>query len=138
MDQRISLVTLGVTDLERSREFYAALGWQPATDDDSVHFYQAGGMVLALWSREELAADSGVADPGGWGGITLAYNVGSPAEVDAVIEAARSAGATVSREPAAAFWGGYSGVFVDPDGHPWEIAHNPFWPMADDGSVSLG
>jgi uncharacterized glyoxalase superfamily protein PhnB len=95
-------------------------------------------MVVALWSREKLAADSGVEqDPGGWGGVTLAHNVGSPAEVDAVIDAARAAGATIPRAGAATFWGGYSGVFVDPDGHPWEVAHNPHWTLHPDGTVSL-
>ena len=137
MDQRISLVTLGVSDLERARAFYSALGWEPGTDDEGVVFYQTGGMVVALWSREELAADSGVEDSGGWGGITLAHNVASPAEVDRVITEARSAGARIAREPEATFWGGYSAMFVDPDGHPWEVAHNPFWTLADDGSIAL-
>ncbi len=94
-------------------------------------------MIVALWSRESLAEDSAVDDPGGWGGVTLAYNVRSPAEVDAVLDEARLAGARIGREGADTFWGGYSGVFVDPDGHPWEVAHNPFWTLADDGSVSL-
>jgi uncharacterized glyoxalase superfamily protein PhnB len=94
-------------------------------------------MVVALWSREALAEDSGVEDTGGWGGITLAHNVRSHAEVDAVIEEARVAGARIVREPAETFWGGYSGVFVDPDGHPWEVAHNPGWTLTDDGSVRL-
>jgi uncharacterized protein len=93
---------------------------------------------VSLWSRRSLAEDSGVEDGGGWGGITLAYNVGSPAEVDATIDEARSAGARIAREPAETFWGGYSGVFVDPEGHPWEVAHNPHWTLRDDGSVSLG
>jgi uncharacterized glyoxalase superfamily protein PhnB len=93
--------------------------------------------VFALWGRDELAVDSGVTDNGGWGGITLAHNVSSPAEVDAVIEEARAAGATIAREPAETFWGGYSGVFIDPDGHPWEVAHNPGWPLGEDGSITL-
>jgi catechol 2,3-dioxygenase-like lactoylglutathione lyase family enzyme len=126
-----------VRDLGRAREFYAALGWEPAQDAGEVLFYRAGGMVLALWGRDELAADSGVPDSGGWGGITLAHNVRSPEEVDAVIEVARRAGAAIAREPGATPWGGYSAVFVDPDGHPWEVAHNPLWPMADDGSIRL-
>ena len=95
-------------------------------------------MIVALWGREQLAEDSGVVDAGGWGGVTLAYNTRSPGEVDAAIEEARAAGATIPREPAATFWGGYSGVFVDPDGHPWEVAHNPHWTVADDGSRRLG
>jgi len=139
MEQRLSVVTLGTSDLARARAFYEALGWTTrAGADDDVVFFQAGGMVVALWDRERLAADSGVADGGGWGGITLAHNVASPAEVDAVIAGARAAGATISREPAETFWGGYSGVFVDPGGHPWEVAHNPRWELLEDGSVRLG
>jgi len=138
MEQRVSLVTLGVRDLGRARRFYEALGWTTgAAPADDVAFFQAGGMVVALWGREELAADSGVEDAGGWGGVTLAHNVRSPAEVDAVVEEARAAGATITREPAETFWGGYSGAFTDPDGHAWEIAHNPSWTLADDGSVRL-
>jgi hypothetical protein len=96
------------------------------------------GMILALWGREKLAADSGVEDAGGWGGVTLAYNVRSPAEVDAVIEEARAAGAEIARPGAETFWGGYSGAFIDPDGHPWEVAHNPRWTVHGDGSTTLG
>ena len=94
-------------------------------------------MIVALWSRAALADDSGVADGGGWGGITLAHNVGSPEEVDAILTAARAAGATIARDAGRTFWGGYSGVFLDPDGHPWEIAHNPFWTLEADGSIRL-
>lgn len=138
MEQRISLLTLGVRDLRRAREFYEALGWQSdAGPDDDVVFFGAGGMVLALWGRDELATDSGVEDGGGWGGVTLAHNVRSPAEVDAVMAEAREAGATIVRDGGETFWGGYSGVFVDPEGHPWEVAHNPRWDIADDGSVVL-
>jgi len=138
MEQRLSLITLGVADLGRAKAFYEALGWTTgAQPEDDVAFFQAGGMVVALWGRGQLAEDSGVEDGGGWGGITLAYNTRSPEEVDAVIEEARVAGARIAREGAATFWGGYSGLFVDPDGHPWEVAHNPHWTIADDGSVSL-
>ena len=138
MEQRVSLITLGVSDLAASRAFYEALGWRSPTDPaDGVAFFQSGGMVIALWDREALAEDSGVADVGGWGGVTLAHNVRSPAEVDAVIEEAERAGATIARRGAATFWGGYSGVFIDPDGHPWEVAHNPGWHVAEDGSVSI-
>ena len=138
MEQRISVITLGVGDVNRAADFYRALGWQPVTDDnDDVFFFQAGGLVFAVWGRDQLAEDSCVPDGGGWGGITLAHNVRSPEEVDAVIEQARSAGARIGREPATTFWGGYSGVFIDPDGHPWEVAHNPGWTIADDGSVRL-
>jgi catechol 2,3-dioxygenase-like lactoylglutathione lyase family enzyme len=138
MEQRVSLVTLGVRDLARARRFYEALGWTTrAAAADDVVFFQTGGMVVALWGRDELAEDSGVDDGGGWGGVTLAYNTRSPAEVDAVIEEARAAGGAIAREPAGTFWGGHSGVFVDPDGHPWEVAHNPGWTVGDDGSVTL-
>ena len=137
MEQRISLITLGVGDLRRAMDFYAGLGWQGSSPDDDVAFYQAGGMILALWSRAKLAEDSAVQDGGGWGGITLAHNVRSPAEVDAVISEAERAGATIPRHGAETFWGGYSGVFVDPEGHPWEVAHNPGWTIAEDGSTLL-
>jgi len=138
VEQRVSLITLGVADLERARAFYEALGWVTrAEPGDDIVFFQAGGLIVALWSREELAADSGVDDTGGYGGLTLAHNVVSPAEVDAVIEEARRAGARIAREGAATFWGGYSGAFVDPDGHPWEIAHNPHWTLGNDGSIRL-
>jgi catechol 2,3-dioxygenase-like lactoylglutathione lyase family enzyme len=140
MEQRVSLVTLGVRDLDRARAFYEALGWQdmaPAGAD--IVFFQAGGLVLGLWGRADLAADCAVEDTtiGGFGGIALAQNLRSPAQVDALIEEARRAGATVTREPAPTFYGGYAGVFVDPDGHPWEIAHNPGWTIEDDGSITL-
>ncbi len=138
MEQRLSLVTIGVEDLARSRAFYEALGWTSASaPDQDVAFFQSGGMVVALWSRESLAEDSAVENTGGWGGITLAHNVGSPAEVDRVLAEAEAAGATIGRSGAETFWGGYSGVFLDPDGHPWEVAHNPFWTIAEDGSISL-
>jgi uncharacterized protein len=138
MRQRVSLITLGVADLERARAFYEALGWKTGAEPGAdVVFFQAGGMVVALWDREQLAEDSTVEDGGGWGGMTLAYNVRSPAEVDEVIDEARAAGATIGREPAETFWGGYSGVFLDTEGHPWEVAHNPRWTVRDDGGVSL-
>ena len=136
MEQRLSLVTLGVEDLARARTFYERLGWSTRVEPgEDVVFFQAGGMIVALWGRDQLAEDSGVEDGGGWGGVTLAHNVRSPTEVDAVIDEAREAGARIAREGAETFWGGYSGVFVDPDGHPWEVAHNPFWKLTDDGSV---
>lgn len=138
MEQRVSVITLGVSDLARARAFYAALGWATgAAPDDDVAFFQAGGLVVALWGREQLAEDSTVSDTGGWGGITLAHNVRSPQEVDAVIAEAEGAGATIGRRGAETFWGGYSGVFIDPDGHPWEVAHNPFWTLDAGGNVSL-
>ena len=132
------MITIGVADLERSRAFYEALGWHSdSKPEDGVVFFQSGSMVFALWSREELAKDSAVIDSGGWGGVTLAYNVGSPAEVDGFLAKARDAGARIPRAGAETFWGGYSGVFIDPDGHPWEVAHNPFWTVANDGDVAL-
>jgi catechol 2,3-dioxygenase-like lactoylglutathione lyase family enzyme len=139
MEQRLSLVTLGVGDLSRAVAFYRALGWAPGNDfeQQGVAFFQCGGMVVALWSREELAADSTVSDEGGWGGVTFAYNTRSPEEVDSVLAEAEAAGATIGRPAAETFWGGYSGVFIDPDGHPWEVAHNPRWTIAEDGSVSI-
>jgi catechol 2,3-dioxygenase-like lactoylglutathione lyase family enzyme len=138
MDQRISLITLGYGDYRRARDFYAALGWTDAVaPDDEVVFFQAGGMVFALWDRAKLAQDSGVTDAGGWGGVTLAYLVGLPAEVDEVLARAQAAGGTVARAGGKTPWGGYSGVFVDPEGHPWEVAHNPGWTLRADGTVSL-
>jgi catechol 2,3-dioxygenase-like lactoylglutathione lyase family enzyme len=137
VEQRVSLVTLGVADVRRAREFYERLGWQRTGEGDDVAFFQAGGMVFALWSREELAKDSAVEDAGGWGGVTIAYNARSPEEVDAVLAEAEAAGATIGRKGAPTFWGGYSGIFVDPDGHPWEVAHNPHWTIEPDGSVRL-
>jgi uncharacterized glyoxalase superfamily protein PhnB len=136
--QRVNVITLGVADLDRARRFYAALGWRTDADPDAdVAFFQAGGMVVALWDRARLAEDSCVEDSPGWGGVTLAVNLASPAEVDTVTEEAREAGATIGREPAETFWGGYSSVVVDPDGHPWEIAHNPRWTVTEDGGVRL-
>jgi uncharacterized protein len=124
--------------VQRARAFYERLGWTTkAASDDDVVFFQAGGLVVALWGRQELAADSGVRDTRGWGGVTLAHNVASPAEVDATLAEAKAAGATIPRAGADTFWGGYSGVFVDPDGHPWEVAHNPHWTLLPDGSVRL-
>lgn len=137
VEQRLSLVTLGVTDLQRARTFYESLGWQAVPGPDDVVFFQAGGMVVALWDRTRLAEDSAVDDAGGWGGVTFAYNTRSPEEVDVVMAEARAAGARIGREAGSTFWGGYSGVFIDPDGHPWEVAHNSGWRIDDDGSVHL-
>jgi predicted lactoylglutathione lyase len=136
--QRVSVVTLGVRDLARARRFYEALGWETgASPSDDVVFFQAADMVLALWDRASLAADSCVEDGRGWGGVTLALNLASPQEVDEATEQARGAGARIGREPAATFWGGYSSIFIDPDGHPWELAHNPHWSLTPDGGVLL-
>jgi uncharacterized protein len=139
MEQRVSLITLGVADVARARRFYEALGWTTGAEPgDEVVFFQAGGMIVALWDRAQLAEDSTVSDSHGWGGVTLAYNTRSPEEVDTVLAEAAVAGATVGRRGAETFWGGYSGVFIDPDGHPWEVAHNPHWNVHEDGSVALG
>ncbi len=139
MKQRVSLITLGVVDLPRARGFYETLGWSRAAGpDDDLVFFQTAEMILALWNRARLAEDSGVHDDGGWGGVTLALNFSSPSEVDAVLEEARRAGAQIAREASATPWGGYSGLLIDPDGHPWEIAHNPHWAVTEDGGVRLG
>jgi uncharacterized protein len=138
MEQRVSLITLGVGDLARAKTFYEALGWVTDTDPElDVVFFQAGGMVVALWDRASLAEDSGVSDAGGWGGVTLAHNVRSPDEVDGVLAEAEAAGASIPRAGGETFWGGYSGVFLDPDGHPWEVAHNPRWTIEADGSIRI-
>ena len=138
MKQSVSLVTLGVADYPRAVAFYEALGWRVALDVQETAFFEANGVVLVLWGREKLAADTGIADDGAtWGGVTLAHNVGSREEVHDVIEAARNAGAEIAREPAETFYGGYAGVFRDLDGHAWEVAHNPGFGLADDGSVVL-
>ena len=138
MKQSVSLITLGATDYERAKAFYAALGWTPALEIEETAFFQANGVVLVLWAREKLARDSGIADEGArWSGIALAHNVASPEEVDAVLEGAREAGGTITREPSKTFYGGYAGVFRDLDGHAWEIAHNPGFGLETDGSIVL-
>jgi catechol 2,3-dioxygenase-like lactoylglutathione lyase family enzyme len=139
VEQRVSLVTLGVADLEQSIGFYGALGWRPhpSSVPGEVAFFDAGGMVVALWGRDRLATDSAVTDSGGWGGVTLAHNVRTPEDVDAVLAAAVAAGARLGRSAAPTEWGGYSGVFVDPDGHPWEVAVNPGWRLDEAGRVRL-
>ncbi len=141
MDQRLSLVTLGVADLERSRRFYEdGLGWRHAGDGVGVLFFQSPGMVVALWSREELAKDMGVSGKvalGGFSGVALAHNVADRPSVDAVLAEAEAAGAVILKPAGETFWGGYSGYFADPDGHAWEVAHNPFWSFAPDGGIRL-
>ncbi|MBV8542563.1 MAG: VOC family protein [Pseudonocardiales bacterium] len=138
MEQRVSLVTLGVAEVKRARAFYEQLGWHGQEVDETV-FFQAGGIALVLWGRDKLALDCGVTDQqtAGFGGFCLAHNVGSEAEVDEVIAAAERAGATVTRPAAETFYGGYAGVFTDLDGHVWEIAHNPGFPLAEDGSITI-
>ncbi|WP_118135877.1 VOC family protein [Oceanicella sp. SM1341] len=139
MDPRITLITLGVADLARSEAFYAALGWRPsAQSQEGVRFYQMNGMALALFGRDALAADQGRPDAAlGTGAVTLAQNLSEEAAVDRLWEEALAAGATPLKAPEKVFWGGYSGYFADPDGHVWEIAVNPFWPLGTDGSLTL-
>ena len=138
MEQRVSLVTLGVSDYARAKAFYEALGWSVALDIEETAFFQANGSVLVLWARDKLAEDSAIADDGArWGGIVLAHNVRSREEVDKVIDQARANGAEVTREPSETFYGGYAGVFRDLDGHPWEVAHNPGFGLDEDGHIVL-
>jgi predicted lactoylglutathione lyase len=126
MKQSVALITLGVADIDRATEFYRALGWSPTREVEETVFFRANGVAVVLWGREKLADDIGIEDAAeGWGGIALAHNVGSRQEVDEIVEDARRAGAGVTREPAETFYGGYAGGFRDPDGHAWEIAHNP-------------
>ena len=138
MEQRLSLVTLGVADVDRAKAFYEELGWRGQEVEETV-FFQTGGMAVVLWGREKLARDSGLPDdsPAGFDGVVLAQNVRSRQEVDEIIAAARTAGATISKPPAETFYGGYAGFFVDLDGHAWEIAHNPGFSLAEDGSLTL-
>lgn len=139
MEQRLSVVTLGVADLERARRFYEdGLGWRRANRHPEVVFFQVGGAVLALYSRSALAEDARVPEEGtGFGGIALAYCTRTRDEVDVVLQQAEAAGAKILKPAEDVFWGGYSGYFADPDGHPWEVAWNPEWPLAEDGSVEL-
>lgn len=137
MEQRVSLITLGVADLAVSRRFYEALGWQGQEVEETV-FFQAGGSGVVLWARDKLAADAAIPDEGAaFGGIALAHNVRSEAEVEGVLRQAASAGAAITRPAAETFYGGYAGCFRDPDGHVWEIAFNPGFPLADDGSITI-
>lgn len=138
MEQRISMVTLGVVDLARARRFYERLGWRGHELQETV-FFQAGGLAVVLWGREKLAADAGVTDQAtdGFGGIALARNVRSRAEVDQVLSAAAQAGAQITQPAQHTFYGGYAGYFADPDGHLWEIAYNPNVPLGPDGAITL-
>lgn len=138
MNQSVSLITLGVSDYARAKTFYESIGWSPAMEVEETAFFTANGVALVLWSREKLAADMGVVDDGArWGGVALAHNVGADDEVDQVIHDARAHGAEVTREPSPTFYGGYAGAFRDPDGHVWEVAHNPGFGLTPDGSVIL-
>ncbi|MBE9373588.1 VOC family protein [Saccharopolyspora sp. HNM0983] len=138
MEQRLSLITLGVTDLHRAHAFYERLGWHGQEVQETV-FFQAGGLAVSLWARDKLAADLGISNPAadGFGGVALAHNVRSPTEVDEILVAARDAGATITRAAGETFYGGYAGAFCDLDGHAWEIAYNPGFALADDGTITL-
>ena len=137
--ERVSLITLGVKDLSQSREFYERLGFRRSmAKTEGIVFFQAGGMALALYPREELAKDANVSSEGrGFNGMTLAYNTRNREEVDSVMAEAQAAGAQLVKAAKEAFWGGYSGYFADPDGFLWEVAWNPFFPIAEDGSIHL-
>ena len=138
MEQRVSLITLGVADVERAKAFYERLGWRGQTVEETV-FFQAGGLALVLWGRAKLASEAGLTDAptDGFRGIALAHNVRSVSEVDDVIRLAEQAGATVTQPAAKTFYGGYAGYFTDPDGHLWEVANNPGLPLHEDGSITV-
>lgn len=139
MEQRVSLITLGVADVARARAFYEALGWRASGPAGGVAFFQAGGMIFALWSWQALADDAGIAPSGqGFRGSALAYNVRDKAEVAEIVDAWVAAGGTVTRPGQDTFWGGHTAYVADLDGHLWEIAWNPGWPIAEDGSIELG
>jgi catechol 2,3-dioxygenase-like lactoylglutathione lyase family enzyme len=139
MEQRVSLITLGVSDLNRSTEFYERLGWRRSkSSSEGITFFQAGGIALALYPRNELARDAKTAPEGyGFSGISLAYNTRARNEVDSVLKEAQAAGATVVKPATEAFWGGYSGYFSDPDGFLWEVAWNPGFSIAADGRIQI-
>jgi uncharacterized protein len=138
VEQRVSLITLGVADVAAARAFYEQLGWTGKEVEETA-FFQAGGLGIVLWSREKLAADGQLEDPraDGFGGVALAHNVRSREEVDEIVAAAEAAGATVTKAPVETFYGGYAAYFTDPDGHVWEVAHNPGFKLAEDGSLQL-
>ena len=139
MDQRLSIVTLGVADLAASRSFYQSLGWKAsaAASNDDIVFFQLGGIILSLYDRAALARDARLEPGEGFGGVALAYNGRSKEEVDATLAAAEAAGGRILKPAEEVFWGGYSGYFADPDGHPWEVAWNPHFPIRDDGAIEL-
>jgi uncharacterized protein len=138
MEQRISLVTLGVADLARATAFYERLGWRGQELEQTV-FFQAGAMAVVLWGRDKVAADAGITDDttDGFGGMTLAHNVRSRDEVDEIMRQAAEAGAGMTRPARETFYGGYAGFFTDPDGHVWEVAYNPSFPLDRDGAITI-
>lgn len=136
--QRVTLITLGVADLSRARAFYADLGWSPAEVAEGAIFFQLQGQGLCLFGLDDLAQDQGRRGATlGTGAITLAQNFHNRADVDAAFAQAIAAGATPLQQPEAVFWGGYRGYFADPDGHVWEVAHNPFWPLGPEGHLTI-
>lgn len=138
MEQRISLITLGVADIPRARAFYQRLGWRGQEVQETV-FFQAGGLGLVLWHQDKLAEDAGL-DPvraEGFRGVNLAHNVRDRSDVDTVMASAEAAGATVTASPATTFYGGYAGHFVDLDGHAWEVAYNPGFPLDAEGNITI-
>lgn len=140
MDQRLSIVTLGVTDMAASRAFYERLGWRASEQsNENVTFFQVGSVIFGLYGHAALAEDATVADTGvpKFRGVSLAYNVSDKGSVDEALNEAKTAGAKIIKDAEEVFWGGYSGYFADPDGHLWEVAYNPFFPLAEDGSISL-
>lgn len=139
MEQRLSLVTLGVADLARARAFYEeGLGWIKGNSEEEVAFYQLNGLIFALWTRADLAIDANITDAGAtFSGMALAFNTRSHDEVDELLALAESAGGTIIKPAEEVFWGGYSGYFADPDGHTWEVAWNPGWAIDETGHISL-
>lgn len=139
MNQHLHIVTLGVRDLETSRKFYTeTLGWKSSRPQEGIVFFQAGGVVLALFPREELAKDAQISSEGGGSaGFTLAYNAQSEAEVDEIISDLKTKGVRILKEPQKVFWGGYSSYFADPDGNCWEVAYNPFFPFDEQGNLKI-
>jgi catechol 2,3-dioxygenase-like lactoylglutathione lyase family enzyme len=141
MNQHLHIITLGVKDLETSRRFYSeVLGWKPSSaSSEGITFFQAGGVVLALYPRTALAEDAMTSSEGsGFSGITLAYNARSESQVDEIIRDLKSKGVRIVKEPQKVFWGGYSSYFVDPDGYRWEVAYNPFFTFDESGNSKLG
>ena len=138
VEQRLSLVTLGVADVTRTRIFYERLGWHGQEVEETV-FFQAGGIVLVLWGRDKLAGDAGIEDRNtdGFGGVVLAHNVRSRSEVDELLRDATKAGAKITQAARETFYGGYAGCFTDPDGHVWEIAYNPGFALGPDGALTV-
>jgi hypothetical protein len=139
MKQNLHIITLGVRDFEASKKFYGeTLGWKPSGSQDEIVFFQAGGVVLAIYPREKLAEDALVPPEGqGFSGITLAHNVQSESEVDGIIRELKAKGVKIIKEPQKVFWGGYSSYFADPDDYRWEVAYNPFFPFDESGNLKL-